>query len=301
MKTSLIKKVISSVRHNMGPTIFLSAAHYVFNSNNEYHRRISLDSHSDTTVLCCDCFVLTYTGNYCKVSPYSDKYQSIQHVPVVTGATSWTCPHYGETFIVVFNEALFMVDKLDYTLVIPNQMCYHCIYVQDNPCMQKPMGITCPEEGVTITHYMSVTIFRADTLSPTQQQLEDCPFIVLTSPHDQDPHSIRFPKGSHSKEEKYLFASVAASRVDVFWGKFHETEFEPGLQDTIHYPSSIKTRLVSQVRIPDAKVPDTTRISDIDEVFFKVDSKTYPLTGPFRPKRDILMSIHMTSARYGRQ
>ena len=67
------------------------------------------------------------------MSPYSDKYESIQHVPVVTAATLWTFPHSGETFILVFNEALWMGEKLDYTLVDPNQISHHHIDVQDNP------------------------------------------------------------------------------------------------------------------------------------------------------------------------
>ena len=80
------------------------------------------------------------------MSTYSDKYKSIQHVPVVTRAIEWACQHSSETIILVFNEALCMEDKLDHTLVNPNQMRHHRIDVQDNPCMQNPMGITCPED-----------------------------------------------------------------------------------------------------------------------------------------------------------
>ena len=52
--------------------------------------------------------ILAYTCKECEVLPYSDDYESIQHVPVVTGETIWTCPEYGETFILVLNEALWM-------------------------------------------------------------------------------------------------------------------------------------------------------------------------------------------------
>ena len=71
-------------------------------------------------------------------------------MPVATGAIEWNFPHSGKTFIIVFNEALYMGDKLDHTLVNPNQMRYNRIDVQDNPCMQNSMGITCPQEDVTI-------------------------------------------------------------------------------------------------------------------------------------------------------
>ena len=131
------------------------------------------------------------------------------------------------------------------------------------------MGIICPEEDVTVSLYMSGTIFCSVTSSTKQKQLDYCPLIVLTSPHDWDPHFVRFPKGSHSKEEEYLFAGIAEICVDKLRSKVHETEIESGLNNTVYYLSSIVTRLVSQVIISNAKVPDSTRITDPEEDVFK--------------------------------
>ena len=94
-----------------------------------------------------------------------------------------------------------MGDKLDHTLANPNQMRHHCIDVQDNHCMKNLMGTTFPEEDVMITLYMLGTIVCADTLSPSQQHLKDFTWIVLKYPHGWYPHSVSFPKGSHSEEE----------------------------------------------------------------------------------------------------
>ena len=175
----------------MGPTRWL---------DNEYHGSKELDSQADTTVLGHNCVILTYTGKGCKVSPYSDDYELIQYVSVVTGATVWNCPHSIEKFILLFNEALWMEDKLDHTLVNPKQMCHHRIDVQDNPCMKNPMGITCPEEDVTIPLYMSGPIVCADTSSPTQKKWDYFPWIVLKYTHGWDPHSVCFSKRSHIEE-----------------------------------------------------------------------------------------------------
>ena len=49
--------------------------------------RIELDSHADTTVLGANCIILSHTGQSCEVMPYSDTYDAITDVPVVTGAT----------------------------------------------------------------------------------------------------------------------------------------------------------------------------------------------------------------------
>ena len=114
-------------------------------------------------------------------------------------------------------------------------MRHHCIDVQYNPCMHNPMGVTCPQEDVTIPLYISGTIVCADTSSSTQKNLEYCSNIILTYQHYQYPHSVLFPKGSHSKEEEDLFSGIAEICVDALRSKFHETNIEPGLSDTVNY------------------------------------------------------------------
>ena len=120
MKTIQMKQVVSSVWQKMGPTICLSSSRPVINSDNAYYGMIELDSHVDTTIIGSNCVILTYTGKECKVSPYNDEYQSIQHMPGFTQATAWTCPPSGKTLIIVSNEALWMGDKLDHTLMNSN-------------------------------------------------------------------------------------------------------------------------------------------------------------------------------------
>ena len=98
--------------------------------------------------------VFTYTGKEYEVSPYSDEYKSIQHVLVLTRATASTCPHSSENIVLVLNEALWIGEKLDHTFVNTNQMRHQRIDVQDHPFIKKPMGITWPEEEVTVPLYM---------------------------------------------------------------------------------------------------------------------------------------------------
>ena len=143
-----------------------------------------------------------------------------------------------------------MGEKSDHTLVKPNQMHHHCINIQDNPCMHKPVGITLPQEDINISLYMAGTIVCDGTSSPTQQQLEDCSRIIFTSQHDWDPHSVRFPKGLHRYKEKYLFANLLWRIAE----QAHETDIFPGLRNTVQNSSFIVTGLVSQVRITDTNV-----------------------------------------------
>ena len=66
-----------------------------------------------------------------------------------------------------------------------------------------------------------------------------------------------------------LFSGIAAISVDALRRKVHETDNDPWLNNTVHNPYLITTRLVSEVRISDAKVPDATKITDLDEGVFK--------------------------------
>ena len=243
-----------------------------------------MESHADTTVLGCKCLILTYTDKEYEVSPYSDKFESTQHVPVVTGETAWTCLLSDEKIILVFNKSLCIGEKFDFSLVNPNQISHHFIDVQVNPCMHKLMGINLYKEDATITLYMSGTMFYTDTSSPTQQQLEDFPWIILTSQHDWKPHSICFPKVSHSKEEEYLFSGTAAIHVDTLRSNIHETEIETGLQNNVHDTSFIVMKLVSQVTIANAKVPDATRINYTDEEVFEGRRQDIPSHRNFTSK-----------------
>ena len=74
--------------------------------------RIELDSHADTIVLGTNCTILSHTGQSCEVMPYSDTYDAITNVPVITGAALWTSQHDRDEFILIFNEALWMGDTL---------------------------------------------------------------------------------------------------------------------------------------------------------------------------------------------
>ena len=75
-------------------------------SNAITHGNCELDSHADSIVAGKNCVILNYTGKECDVSPYREDYESINNVPIVTAATAWQSPITGQTYILVFNEAI---------------------------------------------------------------------------------------------------------------------------------------------------------------------------------------------------
>ncbi len=100
-----------------------------------------MDSHADTTVFGRNLLILNYTGRECDVMPYTDTYESVKGVPIVTAATAWTCQDSGQTYIMVFHEGLWMGDSMSNSLINPNQLrAYGCV-VQDNPFSGSPLYI----------------------------------------------------------------------------------------------------------------------------------------------------------------
>ena len=104
-----------------------------------------LDSHADTIVAGRNTMVLSYTDRVCEVSPYSDDYESIKDVPIITAATGYTSAQ-GDNYILILNEALWM-PHLDHSLINPNQLRHNGVEVQDNPYAIKPMTITSERDG----------------------------------------------------------------------------------------------------------------------------------------------------------
>ena len=83
---------------------------------------MELDSHADTCVLGANFIITSFTGRVCDVSPYSSSYKSIPDVPIASGATAWTNPETGETFILIIHEALWMSNHMPHSLINPNQL-----------------------------------------------------------------------------------------------------------------------------------------------------------------------------------
>ena len=179
--------------------------------NTIVHGKCELDSHADTIVAGSNCAILNYTGKVCDVSPYRDDYDPVTNIPIVKAATAWQSPHTGQTYILVFNEALWMGDTLHHSLLNPNQMRHYSIKVQDNPMSDQPLSIITDDDEFSMELRMDGTIVCFDSSTPSQEELQQCPHIVLSSPHPWDPHSVSFPRARLSLEEVVANARLISS------------------------------------------------------------------------------------------
>jgi hypothetical protein len=119
--------------------------------SNATYGRMELDSHAGTIVLGSYAIIMHYANRECDVSPYADTYKPIVDVPIVTpGATTVTSRQTGLTYILVFNEAIWMGDVLDLSLINPNQLRVYGVAVQDNLYANTAMHIAAEQDDFHI-------------------------------------------------------------------------------------------------------------------------------------------------------
>ena len=164
--------------------------------------RCELDSHADTIVAGANCVILQHTGKECDVSPYREDYDSIPNVPIVHAATAWQSNDTGQTYILVFHEALWMGPSLEHSLINPNQLRHYGTRVQDDPTSPSPLSIITEEKDFCMPLHMDGTIVYTDTYSPSDRELETCPHIIMLSPHPWNPHTVKFPTCERTLEDE---------------------------------------------------------------------------------------------------
>jgi hypothetical protein len=154
-----------------------------------------MDTHADTCVLGPNFVILHFTGRECDVSPYTEVYESVKAVPIVSGATAWTDEETGLTYILVINDGLWMPSTVQASLINPNQLRAHGITVQDNP-FAGPMSICNEgdEDALCIPMFATGTNICVKTRTPTQEELDSCTHIQLTSDREWEPNDIKFPQ-----------------------------------------------------------------------------------------------------------
>jgi hypothetical protein len=67
------------------------------------------------------------------VSPFIEEYAPIGDILIASVATAWDNPTDGSTVILVINEALYFGNRMEYSLLCPNQLRFSGVIVNDVP------------------------------------------------------------------------------------------------------------------------------------------------------------------------
>ena len=150
-----------------------------------------------------------------------------------------------------------MSNKLDDTLVNPNQLRAYGVSIQDNPFDTKPLSII--TDDVSVKLYSEGMIICGDTQMPTESELGQLPWLILTSLHNWDPHNVCFPSCScHSSDSTPIKCSHSILAVDTL------------LQHTIYDPIMVASLMSSQVQV--TEIATRSALQDV------------PLAQPFQLK-----------------
>ena len=206
------------------------------------YSRMELDTHADTVVLGKNCVILSHTGRECDVSPYTDFYDAIKGVPIVSGATAWTSQRDGETYILVFHEALWMGSTMPNSLINPNQLRNFGIVVQDNPYDRVQLHLSTEDKGLIIPLQSEGTTIYLSTRTPTERELHECPHVELTSKSMWNPRDVQFPDPVEMVDEGGVMIASVTTKDTI-----NQAEMIVGLN-----PNDIITRLIAEIRVGSA-------------------------------------------------
>jgi hypothetical protein len=138
------------------------------------------------------------TGESVTISTYSNHYKPIHEVPIASVVTAYTYPQSGEMIILEGHQHCFFGDKLDYSLCNPNQLQHFGVKVYDCPKqfdLDLMFCVALEDEGGTLVEiplHLNGIIQYINTHYPTDEEMENCHCVVVTSNEPWDPYSKDF-------------------------------------------------------------------------------------------------------------
>jgi hypothetical protein len=155
------------------------------------------DTNADTCCLGRNFVVLNSTFRTADVYAYDTSIKPIENVPIVSGATAYDDPVSGMTYILVFNEALYYGDKLDHTLINPNQVRSYGIPFWDNPFdPARSLSIDVNDDfHIPLRTFGTKLLFT--TRVPTPHELATCEHVQMTSAVPWNPADVLMVQATH--------------------------------------------------------------------------------------------------------
>ena len=158
-----------------------STARKLDHTNETFHGRADLGSHSDTTIAGRNYTILPHTERSCDVVPFSYTYKPMKYVDIVLASTGFKSVT-GQQYVLVFHEAFYM-PELDHTLINTNQLRQLHTQVQYNTYHAiETMNITNPSGDFTGNLESQGTNIFLNAWFATQTDLAAFQHIELT-PH----------------------------------------------------------------------------------------------------------------------
>lgn len=199
------------------------------------------DTNADTCCLGKNFVVLAPTFRTADVYAYDTSIKPVENVPIVSGATAYDDPVTGNTYILVFHEALYYGDKLDHTLINPNQVRAYGIPFWDNPYdASRSLSIDVDDTlSIPLRTIGTKVTFR--TRVPTAHELEKSDHIHMTSSTPWNPADVTMVQATHQGGSTHPWKRQIET-IDSTHNRFEYTDVEICSDDA--YMDSIDPSLV---------------------------------------------------------
>jgi hypothetical protein len=159
--------------------------------------RCELDSHADTCVAGNNTLLISHDDQRVSVNAYSDELKPLKGILIATVTTLYEDEKSGDMYILVIHQALYFGDRLQSSLLNPNQMRHAGLIVEDVPRQFDPRSshsIYLPDHKVRIPLRLEGVISGFDSRAPTWKECmdNDIPHFEITSCDPWTPASDVF-------------------------------------------------------------------------------------------------------------
>ena len=164
------------------------------------------DANADTCCLVQNFIPIAYTNRSSNFYPYSEAYETIENVPIVSGATYYDHTD-GNTYILVLYKSLYYVSKMKHSLVNPNYTDHSVPFIYENPARYEEFYVELYDKlKIPLQFKENKSNFLSRV--PTRQELGTCQYFDVTSDSGWDPQSIDLNKILKISQARSIKCSV---------------------------------------------------------------------------------------------
>ena len=164
---------------------------------------------------------------------------------ICQAATAYDNPETGETTILILNEAIWMGDRMDHTLINLNQLWAYGLTVQYSPFSDSPIFISTEANKFVLPLSSKGTILGVTTRTQTEAELQRCPHVLLLSEHEWDPQNVCFPKALRAVKEEVSRTVRAVPTKEEYNHDESNNDTENRLLDI----GELSQRLIAHVKV----------------------------------------------------
>ena len=165
--------------------------------NNDYnYTRLGSDSHADISCAGSDAKIICYLeGRQCTVHTYNDSYKPKKNVRICDAAFAYDTTD-GQTYILRINQCLDFTKEMKHSLFSSNQVRSNGIIVDDVPLKidvlrtSKQAMIIPGTDEIVLPFKMHGPVPYLPVRSPSQNEMDECKWIELTSDEIWDPEQL---------------------------------------------------------------------------------------------------------------